>query len=351
MSDSFETVIETLPSPASIRTPYFIQNTKNKEIYNYQQVLGHGSYGTVYLANEIRGGKNYALKKFINPFLSLQRAVTTYRELYFAQHFSHPNLVHYKSIFFDDRENPKDIFALYDFMDMDLRYVLNSQQPLTLYHIQFFIYHLLCGVKYMHSAGVMHRDIKPENILINANCQLKLGDYGMSRVNFPTQYSNYICSRWYRAPEILFSIDYTESVDIWAVGCILAELLIKHVLFPGKSTNHQLQLISELLGPPSSSSVCSVNNLKNGEASFNDSWTKTFEGCDPVALNLLQSLLVWNYTKRPTASQALRHPFFFKVFCPSCEKAAPFKLLVPVIKNYKIDEIVNNMVIFVNNLQ
>ena len=133
-------------------------------------------------------------------------------------------------------------------MDVDLHKIIQSPQPLSERHIQFFIYQILSGLKYIHSAGLLHRDIKPSNILLNEDCQLRICDFGLARPiprksteehkaqgsksRFMTEY---VVTRWYRSPELLLQEKYyTTAIDVWSAGCILAEMLGRKPLFPGQ---------------------------------------------------------------------------------------------------------------------
>lgn len=113
---------------------------------------------------------------------------------------------------------------------------------------QYFLYQLLRGLKYVHSAKVLHRDLKPSNLLLNANCDLKIGDFGLARTTSETDFmTEYVVTRWYRAPELLLNCsEYTAAIDVWSVGCILGEIMTREPLFPGKDYVHQLRLITEV---------------------------------------------------------------------------------------------------------
>lgn len=114
---------------------------------------------------------------------------------------------------------------------------------------QYFLYQLLRGLKYVHSANVLHRDLKPSNLLLNSNCDLKIGDFGLARTTSETDFmTEYVVTRWYRAPELLLNCsEYTAAIDIWSVGCILGEIMTRKPLFPGKDYVHQLKLITEVI--------------------------------------------------------------------------------------------------------
>lgn len=129
-----------------------------------------------------------------------------------------------------------DIYIVTNLMETDLHRVIYSRQELTDEHIQYFLYQILRGMLYIHSANVIHRDLKPNNILLNKNCDLKICDFGLARGfdnenEFKTEY---VVTRWYRAPEVILNAsEYTKALDIWSIGCIFAELLGRTPLFPG----------------------------------------------------------------------------------------------------------------------
>ena len=137
-------------------------------------------------------------------------------------------------------------------MDTDLTQIIKSEQPLTEEHYKFFLYQLLRGLKYIHSAQIVHRDLvlyffikKPRNLLVNSNCDLKICDFGLARPLFHNIKANvlteYVATRWYRAPELLLSAQhYTTSVDMWSVGCIFAEMLQRKPFLPGTDTKNQI---------------------------------------------------------------------------------------------------------------
>jgi len=114
--------------------------------------------------------------------------------------------------------------------------------------VQYFLYQILRGLKYIHSANVLHRDLKPSNLLLNANCDLKICDFGLARTTSETDFmTEYVVTRWYRAPELLLnSSEYTAAIDVWSVGCIFMELMDRKPLFPGRDHVHQLRLLMEV---------------------------------------------------------------------------------------------------------
>lgn len=150
-----------------------------------------------------------------------------------------------------------------ELMETDLCRVIYSKQQLTDDHIQYFIYQILCGLKYLHSADIIHRDLKPSNLLVNSNCDLKICDFNLAREELGSSLTEYVQTRWYRAPEVMLSSQqYTRAVDIWSVGCIMGELLLRKVLFKGMNYLHQIELYCRLLGCPSDSDLTFITNSK-----------------------------------------------------------------------------------------
>jgi p38 MAP kinase len=206
-----------------------------------------------------------------------------------------------------------------------------TSRPLEKQFIQYFLYQILRGLKYVHSAGVIHRDLKPSNILINENCDLKICDFGLARIQDP-QMTGYVSTRYYRAPEIMLTWQkYDIEVDIWSAGCIFAEMIEGKPLFPGKDHVHQFSIITELLGSPPDDvidTIASENTLK-----FVVSLPKRepvplserFENVEPEAVDLLEKMLVFDPKKRITAAEALSHPYLAPYHDPTDEPVAAEK--------------------------
>ena len=171
-----------------------------------------------------------------------------------------------------------DIYMYTELMDCDLHFVISSGQTLSDDHIQYFLFQLLLGLHHIHLAGVVHRDLKPHNILLNKDCELRICDFGLARhlavpdggqagggasPDDQRLLTIYVTTRWYRAPELLcFNESYSTAVDIWSVGCILAEMLGRHALFPGRDYLDQIKLIITCLGTPSPSDLATLKNQR-----------------------------------------------------------------------------------------
>ena len=183
--------------------------------YEIIEVVGAGAYGTVVAAkdtNEPEGSNLVAIKKMEKVFEHKVFAQRTLRELKIMRLLQHENVLSVKSILKPDSlEEFKELYITSDLMETDLSTIIKSKQALTDEHIQFFLYQLLRGLKYQHSCGILHRDLKPRNLLVNSNCDLKICDFGLARANTDSlmtpnaQLTDYIATRWYRAPEVILS--------------------------------------------------------------------------------------------------------------------------------------------------
>ncbi|KAL0396718.1 UNVERIFIED_CONTAM: Mitogen-activated protein kinase [Sesamum calycinum] len=175
------------------------------------------------------------------------------------------------------------------------------------------------------SANVFHRDLKPKNILANADCKLKICDFGLARASFGDAHLlffglyDYVATRWYRAPELCgsFFSKYTPAIDIWSIGCIFAEMLTGKPLFPGKNVVHQLDLITDLLGSPSAEAISRIRNekarryLSSMKKKPPVPLSQRFPNIDPLALRLLERLIAFDPKDRPSAEEALADPYFY----------------------------------------
>ncbi|CAL4894994.1 unnamed protein product [Urochloa decumbens] len=291
--------------------------------YQVSEVIGKGSYGVVAAAVDTQTGERVAIKKIVDVFDHVSDATRILREIKLLRLLRHPDLVEIKHIMLPpSRREFRDIYVIFELMESDLHQVIKANDDLTAEHHQFFLYQLLRGMKYIHAASVFHRDLKPKNILANADCKLKICDFGLARVSFcetPSAifWTDYVATRWYRAPELCgsFFSKYTPAIDIWSVGCIFAELLTGKPLFPGKNVVHQLDLMTDLLGTPSAESISKIRNekarryLSNMRKKPRVPFTKKFPGIDPMALHLLERLLAFDPKERPSAAEILEyHP-------------------------------------------
>ena len=302
--------------------------------YSPIESIGTGAYGVVCAAKDNRTGQRVAIKKIPRVFEVIVIAKRTYRELKILRHLRHENIISILDVM-RPPEDPslfQDVYVVLDLMESDLHHIIHSVQPLSEDHIQFFLYQVLRGVKYIHSANVLHRDLKPSNLLINRNCELKIGDFGMAKglsssaEEHSTFMTEYVATRWYRAPELMLSLsEYTFAIDMWSVGCILAEMIARRQLFPGKNYLNQLQLILSVVGTPSPEYVQAVGServkvyLQALPHRDPVELRVLFPEASEVTLDLMRKLLQLEPRKRVSAEEALAHKYLSRYHDPKDE--------------------------------
>lgn len=221
-------------------------------------------------------------------------------------------------------DTPYDgLYCFQELADYDLARVIYSSTQFSEFHIRNFFYQILCGLKYIHSADVIHRDLKPGNILVTTQGVLKICDFGLARGINPKYYlsrmcpiTNYVATRWYRAPELMLANKYYgKAVDLWAVGCILAELYGRRPLFVGKDQVQQLSEIIKILGTPDPSIVQKYHwKIVPTRPQYKKvEWSKTYPFACAQAHLLLDSLLCWDPHQRADVHEAIDHPYLSQV--------------------------------------
>lgn len=289
--------------------------------YQPDRPIGYGAFGVVWSVTDPRDGKRVALKKLPNVFQSLVSSKRVFRELKMMRFFQHDNVLSCLDILQPPHiDFFQEIYMITELMQSDLHKIIVSPQSLSSDHIKVFLYQILRGVKYLHSAKIIHRDIKPGNLLVNSNCVLKICDYGLARVQEDDKSKHMtqeVVTQYYRAPEILMGAKhYTNAVDMWSVGCIFGELLGRRILFQAQSPIQQLELITDLLGTPSVSDMkyaCDAakrHMVARGPkqpsigALYSLSGSATHE-----AVHLLCQMLTLDPEKRIKVTDALNHPY------------------------------------------
>ncbi|KAG9047535.1 hypothetical protein FS837_002059 [Tulasnella sp. UAMH 9824] len=298
--------------------------------WKFVRELGQGAYGIVVelsLAQDSISGENVAIKQVTRVFEKKELAKRALREIVLLRHFNHHENI--TGLIDMDLLSPdfNEIYLFMEPMEADLHQIIRSGQALTNAHIQYFLYQILRGCKYIHSANVVHRDLKPGNLLVNADCELKICDLGLSRAfersTMPSEgeesvshMTEYVATRWYRAPEIMLSFKrYGTAIDVWSIGCILAELLGSKPIFKGKDYVDQLNLILKVLGTPEERTMQRIGSEK-AQAYIRSlpfkpktKMSDHYPNADPLAIDLLEKMLAFDPSDRITVVQALEHPY------------------------------------------
>ena len=333
------------------------------EKYEPIRPIGKGAYGVVCSAKDMEKGEKCAIKKINSAFDNIMDARRTLREIKILQHLGkHENIIELKDLMKPAAVPFDDVYLVYELMDTDLHQIIRSSQPLSDDHVQvratppplrappppphepllpsaagprggqeltglgsppppphsqYFIYQILRGLKYVHSANILHRDLKPSNLLLNASCDLKICDFGLARSREEKQFmTEYVVTRWYRAPELLLSCEECSTgIDVWSAGCIFAELLQRKPLFAGKDYLDQIKLIVKTIGTPAEEDLDFIHSQKarayiqSLPNSRRIPFGQLFQNSNPLDNDLCERMLQFNPQKRISVDDALQHPY------------------------------------------
>ncbi|PCH44245.1 Pkinase-domain-containing protein [Wolfiporia cocos MD-104 SS10] len=282
--------------------------------------MGSGAYGYVISAADEVSGEPVAIKMVTRATEKLQLAKRVLREITLLRHFNHENVTGLIDV--DCTSDLSEIYIFMEPMEADLHQIIKSGQALSNEHVQYFVYQILRGMKYVHSASVVHRDLKPGNLLVNADCELKICDFGLSRGfnsspdENSTMMTEYVATRWYRAPEIMLAFKgYNTAIDVWSIGCIFAELMLGKPLFKGKDYVDQLNKLLEVLGTPSNETIERIGSsraqayVRSLPFKKTVPFSKVLPLADAQAVDLLTRMLTFDPAERITVSDALEHPW------------------------------------------
>uniref|UniRef100_A0A671YKI7 mitogen-activated protein kinase n=1 Tax=Sparus aurata TaxID=8175 RepID=A0A671YKI7_SPAAU len=305
--------------------PGFYRQELNKTVWEvperYQNLtpVGSGAYGSVCSAYDVVLRQKVAVKKLSRPFQSLIHSRRSYRELRLLKHMKHENVIGLLDVFTPAAalEDFNELYLVTNLMGADLNNIVKFQR-LSDEHVQFLIYQLLRGLKYIHSAGLIHRDLKPSNVAVNEDCELRILDFGLARQT-DDEMTGYVATRWYRAPEIMLNwMHYNQNVDIWSVGCIMGELLKGKVLFPGTDC-----ILYQPGKSPAGLYLQAQKYIQSLPFMPQQDLEKIFRGANPLAVDLLKRMLVLDCDGRISASEALSHAYFSQYHDPDDEPEAP----------------------------
>jgi len=292
--------------------------------YNADKVVDRGTFGVVYQATIAETGETVAIKKVF------QDRRYKNRELQIMKELSHPNVVNLRHAFYTTGTNQDELYlnVVMDFMPETVYRVvkhyskMRQQMPALL--VKLYAYQLMRGIGYVHNIGICHRDIKPQNLLVDTSKHsLKVCDFGSAKRLVKGEPNvSYICSRYYRAPELIFgATEYDPMIDVWSNGCVIAEMILGQPLFPGESGVDQLVEIIKILGTPSREQILSMNPNYT-EFKFpqikTQPWARVFKNrATSEAIDFVGSLLVYNPALRLKPYESLLHPFFNELRDPN----------------------------------
>eukprot|EP00128_Syssomonas_multiformis_P018469 Colp12_sorted_trinity150504_noHs@22199 len=298
---------------------------ENHELsYTDAKVIGNGSFGVVFQARILETGDTVAIKKV------LQDKRFKNRELQIMRSLNHTNIVKLKEFFYSTGEKKDEVYLnlVLEFVPETVyrvaRHYHKMKQVVPMINVKLYMYQLFRSLAYIHSMSICHRDIKPQNLLLDPNTGvLKLCDFGSAKMLVKGEPNvAYICSRYYRAPELIFgATDYTTAIDIWSSGCVMAELLLGNPIFPGDSGVDQLVEIVKVLGTPTREQI-ELMNPNYTEFKFPQikahPWNKVFRPrTPPEAISLVSKLLEYTPHTRLSPFQACTHPFFDELRDPN----------------------------------
>ncbi|KAK9088560.1 hypothetical protein Scep_027643 [Stephania cephalantha] len=285
--------------------------------------LGEGSFGSVWRATDKRNTETVAIKFLKDHITSWEQCMNMIEIKSSVNLGRHPNIVHLKEVFMENN----NAYLIFENMDCSLLHLMNRRCPRVFQEneVRHYMFQLLMGLAHMHQQGYVHRDLKPENVLVDFDgLHVKIADLGMAikvSKSSPTGVAEYVTTRWYRAPEVLLGLPHGPAMDMWAMGCIMAELFTFQPLFLGSNSADQIDKICGVIGRPS---------LKMWEEGVRRAYQLGFEfpgdehacgvrrwrvskavpGASEEAVRLIDWLCSWDPSKRPTAMEALQHPFF-----------------------------------------
>ncbi|XP_031153756.2 mitogen-activated protein kinase 8 isoform X3 [Sander lucioperca] len=319
--------------------------------YQNLRPIGSGAQGIVCSAYDHNLERNVAIKKLSRPFQNQTHAKRAYRELVLMKCVNHKNIIGLLNVFTPQKtlEEFQDVYIVMELMDANLCQVI--QMELDHERLSYLLYQMLCGIKHLHSAGIIHRDLKPSNIVVKSDCTLKILDFGLARTAATgLLMTPYVVTRYYRAPEVILGMGYQANVDIWAVGCIMAEMVRHKILFPGRDYIDQWNKVIEQLGTPSQEFLMKLNQsvrtyVENRPRYAGYSFEKLFPDVlfpadsehnklkASQARDLLSKMLVIDASKRISVDEALQHPYINVWYDPTEVEAPP-----PAITDKQLDE-------------
>ncbi|KAM3726766.1 Mitogen-activated protein [Dirofilaria immitis] len=308
--------------------------------------IGSGAFGIVCEAVETNSGTKVAIKKIGHASATPTSARRTLREIRVLRYIAHDNIVGLRDIFRTPGNLGINVYLVMDLMEGNLHHLIYCGGPMEDDLISHFLYQILRGLRYIHAAGIAHRDLKPSNLLVNGDCHLRIADFGMAKLAMKNQIeeveehsfymTQHITTLPYRAPELLFVMpEHSTAVDLWAVACIFAEMIIRRELFPGRSVSGQIKIIVTMLGAPSGKILNQIQCERTRRLieNFGDHpvrpWSEIIrDKADSFeTLDLIAKMARMDPEERIDVNEAIQHPYFKQCYSSVInEKACPFKV-------------------------
>lgn len=324
-------------------------NASPGSVYMHYKILGlkgEGTFSQVFKAQNLKTGKFVAIKCMKSCFDTMEQ-VNKLREIQALRRLSpHPNIIQLQEALYDKKSG--SLSLVFECMDKNIYEMTGTRRTLlTEDRIKLYVYQLIKAICHMHENGIFHRDIKPENILMIQD-RLKLADFGSCRGIYSKQpFTEYISTRWYRAPECLLTDGYySYKMDMWGVGCVFFEIMTLFPLFPGNNEADQVHKIHNMLGTPTPEILAKFKKNASKHMNFN---FPTSRGTDlsrllppntsPQCIDIMKRLLEYNPEDRITAKQALQHPYFGELRERDMMKKTRLKVMSPLRPKTKKEQV------------
>ncbi|ODV84623.1 hypothetical protein CANARDRAFT_8605 [[Candida] arabinofermentans NRRL YB-2248] len=298
--------------------------------YTKEKKVGEGTYAVVYLGKQLSNDRNIAVKEIKTTGFKDGLDMSAIREVKHLQELKHENIIELIDVYSDSSNN---LNLILEFLPSDLEMIINNKKIMIVpANIKAWMLMTLRGLHHCHRNGILHRDLKPNNLLISPGGLLKLADFGLARsLGTPEErLTSNVVTRWYRAPELLFGAKhYSEVIDIWAVGIIFAELMLRTPYLPGKNDQDQVVVTFQALGTPTEDNWQGVSNLPNYNnltvypQPSRQELRNRFPAATEVALELMCGMLTLNPNKRFDTRQSLTHKYFLELPRPTNPEELP----------------------------